>query len=610
MAFDGITIANIVHELNRNLLDGRINKIAQPETDELLLTIKTPGGQRRLSISASASLPLIYLTEGNKPSPMTAPNFCMLLRKHINNGRITKIWQPKLERIIHFEIEHLDELGDLCKKELIVEIMGKHSNIIFCNEDGTIIDSIKHVSSQMSSVREVLPGRTYFIPDTMEKSDPLSVSFAEFQRVLTEKPMPLAKAVYTSFTGISPVVAEEICYLSGIDSSLTPRELSEDLLTHLYRQFTLYFEEVSAGHFSPAIYYHGAEPKEFSALPLTHFSQYIRKEYDSISRLLEDYYAEKNTLTRIRQKSVDLRRVVQTALERNRKKYDLQAKQLRDTENREKFKVYGELIHTYGYNLEPGAKKLEALNYYTNEMITIPLDSTKTPQENALKYFEKYNKQKRTFEALTSLIEETRDDISYLESVSNALDIALSEDDLTQIKEELIESGYIRRKFTKKKVKITSKPFHYLSSDGYHIYVGKNNLQNEELTFHFASGNDWWFHAKGIPGSHVIVKTNGEELPDRTFEEAGKLAAYYSKNRGSEKIEIDYIEKNMSKTKGRKTWICRILYQLLTDDRFRYFTDQAAGRLIKLHMFKSSKNKTAAPVFSDATVFSFPSCSN
>lgn len=553
MAFDGITIANIVHELNRNLLDGRINKIAQPETDELLLTIKTPGGQRRLGISASASLPLIYLTEGNKPSPMTAPNFCMLLRKHINNGRITKIWQPKLERIIHFEIEHLDELGDLCKKELIVEIMGKHSNIIFCNEDGTIIDSIKHVSSQMSSVREVLPGRTYFIPDTMEKSDPLSVSFAEFQRVLTEKPMPLSKAVYTSFTGISPVVAEEICYLSGIDSSLTPRELSEDLLTHLYRQFTLYFEEVSAGHFSPAIYYHGAEPKEFSALPLTHFSQYIRKEYDSISRLLEDYYAEKNTLTRIRQKSVDLRRVVQTALERNRKKYDLQAKQLRDTENREKFKVYGELIHTYGYNLEPGAKKLEALNYYTNEMITIPLDSTKTPQENALKYFEKYNKQKRTFEALTSLIEETRDDISYLESVSNALDIALSEDDLTQIKEELIESGYIRRKFTKKKVKITSKPFHYLSSDGYHIYVGKNNLQNEELTFHFASGNDWWFHAKGIPGSHVIVKTNGEELPDRTFEEAGKLAAYYSKNRGSEKIEIDYIEKkHVKKPKGGK----------------------------------------------------------
>lgn len=169
MAFDGITIANIVHELRENLLDGRINKIAQPETDELLLTIKTPKGQKRLSISASASLPLIYLTETNKPSPMTAPNFCMLLRKHINNGRITAITQPKLERIIRFEVEHLDELGDLCKKYLIIEIMGKHSNIIFCTEDNKIIDSIKHVSAQMSSVREVLPGREYFIPDTMEK---------------------------------------------------------------------------------------------------------------------------------------------------------------------------------------------------------------------------------------------------------------------------------------------------------------------------------------------------------------------------------------------------------------------------------------------------------
>ena len=193
------------------------------------------------------------------------------------------------------------------------------------------------------------------------------------------------------------------------------------------------------------------------------------------------------------------------------------------------------------------------MNYYTNETIVIPLDNTKTPQENSQKYFDKYNKQKRTFEALTELIKETKDDITYLESVSNALDIALSEDDLTQIKEELISAGYVKRKFTKQKVKINSKPFHYISSDGYHMYVGKNNIQNEELTFHFANGNDWWFHAKGCPGSHVIVKTNGEELPDRTFEEAGKLAAYYSKNRGNEKVEIDYIEKkHVKKPSGGK----------------------------------------------------------
>ena len=553
MAFDGITIANLVKELKDNLLDGRINKIAQPEADELLLTIKTTNGQKRLYISASASLPLIYLTEINKPSPMTAPNFCMLLRKHINNGRITNITQPKLERIIQFEIEHLDELGDLCKKFLIVEIMGKHSNIIFCNSDYRIIDSIKHVSAQMSSVREVLPGRDYFIPDTMEKLNPLDVAFSDFTQTLTAKPTGLAKAIYTSFTGVSPVVAEEICYISGVDSSITPKELSEDVLVHLYKQFTLFFDNISNASFTPCIYYQANEPKEFSALPLSHFAQYETKRYDSMSALLETYYATKNTVTRIRQKSVDLRKIVQTALERNRKKYDLQFKQLCDTENRDKYRVYGELINVYGYGLEPDAKQLECLNYYTNENIVIPLDNTKTPQENAQKYFDKYNKQKRTFEALTELIKETRDDITYLDSVSNALDIALSEDDLTQIKEELISSGYVKRKFTKQKVKINSKPFHYVSSDSYHMYVGKNNLQNEELTFHFATGNDWWFHAKGCPGSHVIVKTNGDELPDRTFEEAGKLAAYYSKNRGNEKVEIDYIEKkHVKKPSGGK----------------------------------------------------------
>ena len=553
MAFDGTCVACLVHELKEQLLNGRIAKSAQPETDELLLTIKSTSGQKRLCISASASLPLIYLTDSNKTSPMTAPNFCMLLRKHISNGRIVDIYQPKLERIIHFTIEHLDELGDLCKKDLIVEIMGKHSNIIFCNENGMIIDSIKHVSAQMSSVREVLPGRDYFVPDTMEKSDPLSVSESDFIELLIKRNMTLAKSLYTSFTGVSPVAAEEICTLSGIDSYLSPKELSGDTFKHLYNQFTIYFSAVKEGRFSPAIYYDGKEPKEFSALPLTHFGGYTRKEFSSISEVLETYYASKNTITRIRQKSADLRHIVQTALDRNKKKYDLQLKQLKDTENRDKYKVYGELLHTYGYNLEPGAKKLEALNYYTNEMITIPLDHTKTPQENAQRYFDKYNKQKRTFEALSKLIQETQDDITYLESISNALDIALTEDDLAEIKEELINAGYMRRKFTKKKIKIKNKPLHYISSDGFHMYVGKNNLQNDELTFHFAVGNDWWFHAKGTPGSHVVVKTEGQELPDRTFEEAGRLAAYYSKARGSEKVEIDYIEKkHVKKPNGGK----------------------------------------------------------
>ncbi|RHV37910.1 fibronectin/fibrinogen-binding protein [Ruminococcus sp. OM05-10BH] len=568
MALDGITIANIVKEMRDALLGGRIAKIAQPEADELLLTVKAPSGQRRLYISASASLPLVYLTDENKPSPFTAPNFCMLLRKHIANGRIVSITQPSLERIIVLGIEHLDELGDLCRKKLVIEIMGKHSNVIFCDEDDRIIDSIKHVPAQMSSVREVLPGRTYFIPDTMHKADPLTISESDFAVLLRQKPSALSKALYTSLTGISPVVAEEICFLAGLDSALPPSELSDDLMTHLYRQFSLFLDQVREEDFHPAIYYRNNEPQEFASVPLTHLEGCARQEFDTISQVLSSYYAVKNRITRIRQKSADLRHIVQTALERNRKKYDLQARQLKDTDKRETYKVYGELLQTYGYQAEPEAKELEALNYYTNEMIRIPLDPTKTPLENAKRYFEKYNKMKRTYEALSHLIVETRDEISYLESVSNALDIARTEDDLAQVKEELTQSGYVRRKFTKKKEKFKSMPLHYISSDGYDMYVGKNNFQNEELTFSFASGNDWWFHAKKVPGSHVIVKSQGEDMPDRVFEEAGKLAAFYSKNNGSEKVEVDYVEKkHVKKVKGQKPGfvIYHTNYSLIAD---------------------------------------------
>lgn len=568
MALDGITIANIVKEMRDALLGGRIAKIAQPEADELLLTVKAPSGQRRLYISASASLPLVYLTDENKPSPFTAPNFCMLLRKHIANGRIVSITQPSLERIIVLGIEHLDELGDLCRKKLVIEIMGKHSNVIFCNEDDRIIDSIKHVPAQMSSVREVLPGRTYFIPDTMHKADPLTISESDFAALLRQKPSALSKALYTSLTGISPVVAEEICFLAGLDSALPPSELSDDFMTHLYRQFSLFLDQIREEDFHPAIYYRNNEPQEFASVPLTHLEGCAYQEFETISQVLSSYYAVKNRITRIRQKSADLRHIVQTALERNRKKYDLQARQLKDTDKRETYKVYGELLQTYGYQAEPEAKEIEVLNYYTNEMIRIPLDPTKTPLENAKRYFEKYNKMKRTYEALSHLIVETRDEISYLESVSNALDIARTEDDLAQVKEELTQSGYVRRKFTKKKEKFKSTPLHYISSDGYDMYVGKNNFQNEELTFSFASGNDWWFHAKKVPGSHVIVKSQGEDMPDRVFEEAGKLAAFYSKNNGSEKVEVDYVEKkHVKKVKGQKPGfvIYHTNYSLIAD---------------------------------------------
>lgn len=556
MAFDGVTIANLVKEMNDTIIGCRICKIAQPEADELILTIKGSCGQKRLFLSASASLPLVYFTESNKPSPLTAPGFCMLLRKHLQNGRIVRVYQPGLERIIHIDIEHLDEMGDLCQKTLIVEIMGKHSNIIFCHADGTIIDSIKHVSGLVSSVREVLPGKQYFVPQTQDKLNPLDLDKDTWKSAVLTKPTAVFKAIYGSYTGISPILAQEICYRAGVDGEASTAALSSEDAARLYQGFEALVSDIKCGNFAPHIAYTGKQPVEFAAIPLTMYE----KEPDhivaseSISMLLEHYYAEKNTITRIRQKSADLRKIVQTALERNVKKYDLQLRQIKDTEKRDTYRIYGELLNTYGYGIAPNSKSMEALNYYTNEMITIPLDSDLTPQENAKKYFDKYSKLKRTYEALTELTAQVKEEIEHLESISTALDIALQEEDLVQIKEELTESGYIRRKGGSKKEKVTSKPFHYISSDGFHMYVGKNNYQNDELTFKFATGNDWWFHAKNMPGSHVIVKCDGtDELPDKTFEEAGRLAAYYSKGREQDKVEIDYIQKkHVKKPAGAK----------------------------------------------------------
>jgi len=556
MAFDGVTIANVVKEMNDTLLGCRIYKIAQPESDELILTVKGSCGQKRLFISADASLPLIYFTETNKPSPMTAPGFCMLLRKHLQNGRIVSVTQPGLERIIHIDIEHLDEMGDLCRKSLIIEIMGKHSNIIFCNENGMIIDSIKHVSGLVSSVREVLPGKPYFVAQTQDKLNPLAADWDSWQSGILTKPVAVFKAIYGSYTGISPILAQEICYRAGVDGEMSTASLSDTDSKKLFCSFTDIMQAIKDGCFAPHAAYTGKNPVEYAAFPLTMYSGANDRivAYDTMSRLLEHFYAEKNTLTRIRQKSADLRRIVQTLLERNIKKYDLQLKQIQDTNKRDTYRIYGELLNTYGYGVAPGSKSMEALNYYTNEMITIPLDPDLTPSENAKKYFEKYNKLKRTYEALSELTKQVKEEIDHLESISAALDIALAEEDLVQIKQELSESGYINKRSGSKKEKVTSKPFHYISSDGFHMYVGKNNYQNDELTFKFATGNDWWFHAKNTPGSHVIVKCEGTEtLPDRTFEEAGRLAAYYSKGRGQDKVEIDYIQKkHIKKPSGAK----------------------------------------------------------
>lgn len=545
MAFDGTVIANITHDMNQYLCGGRIYKIYQPEQDELLFVIKNQKNTFRLLLSASASLPLLYFTQENKANPLSAPNFCMLLRKHISNGRIMKITQPGLERIVEIEVEHLNELGDPCRKTIVIELMGKHSNIIFLNEDRLIIDSIKHISGMISSVREVLPGRDYVAPPTQGKISIHDIHAEWMNEIFLTSPTSVQKAIYGKLSGISPLLANELCFRCGIDGSSSVSSLDEDQQRMLYGEMLRLSAELKDASFRPTIIYDGQIPLDFSVIPLTMYQDKESVTFDSVSQLLETYYKEKEIVTRIRQKSTDLRKIITNAIERTAKKLDLQLKQLKDTEKKDKYKIYGELLHTYGYGVKANQKQLTCINYYNNEEITIPLDPQLSPMDNAKKYFDKYAKLKRTATALDSLTEQSSMELSHLESIANSLDIARDENDLIMIREELMEHGYMKKHFTgKKKYNGKSKPFHYISSDGFHMYVGKNNFQNDSLSFQFANGKDMWFHAKKMAGSHVIVKLEtASELPDRTYEEAARLAAYYSKGKNAPKVEVDYTER-------------------------------------------------------------------
>lgn len=558
MALDGIVIAALVQELRRTLLGGHIQKIAMPENNELLLTIKNNAAQHRLLISCEAALPLLYLQRENKPSPLTAPGFAMLLRKHIGSGKITAIEQLGLERIVRIETTQLNELGDIAPHALYVELMGKYSNIIFTDESNVILDSMRRVPASVSSLREVLPGRPYFIPEKLQKTNPLSLTEKTFAAALAaESGLPLDRALSAAFSGISSLAAQDILYRASIDPRAGFSDLRSEEKARLFGTFDSVIEKVRNGQFSPVMYVKDELPVEFAALPLATLEAegLATRTYDSMSELLYSYYSLRAESARMRQKSSDLRRLVQNHLERSQRKRILQEKQLADSQKKEKYRVYGDLLNTYAFQVPPGADSFVAENFYDdNKPLRIPLDKNLTPAENAKKYFDRYAKLKRTELAVGQELEKTVQEEAHLSSVLTALELATEESDLAEIREELAAFQYVKRQRAqkgKRPQKIQSHPLHFRSSDGFDIYVGKNNFQNEELTFKVASGSDWWFHAKGMPGSHVIVKANGQELPDRCFEEAAALAAYYSKGRDQDKVEIDYLQRrNVKKVNG------------------------------------------------------------
>ncbi|MDD4842775.1 MAG: NFACT RNA binding domain-containing protein [Anaerotignum sp.] len=561
MALDGITVAAIVHELKTNLIGGRIDKIHQPMADEIRFSVRGAGVVHKILVSANSSTPRIHFTQSSKENPMTAPLFCMVLRKHLAGGKIIDICQPAFERIVMIKVESSNEMGDMTVKNLILEIMGKHSNLILTDENGRILDSIKRISHEKSSVREVLPGKEYVYPPSQNKKNPLFAEKSDFMFSLQlQAGQKLQDFLYKNYTGISPIMAGEICFRAALEPSDACQQTTPAESENLFTAFEKVMYEVKQTNFTPKIYYHpnSKQVLDFAVLEMTEFQALEQKPFPNISTLLESFYQERDNAYHIRQKAHDMHRLVASNIERCVKKKEIQLKSRKDVADMDTWKKKGELLTANIYAVSKGITTFRTIDFYAEngEEIDIALDPTKTGAENAQKYFSRYNKAKRTLAALEIQEKQNDEELQYLESVLNALENASDEADLAEIRTELAESGFIRRQTPKKgapKAK-KAKPLHFKSSDGYEIFVGKSNLQNDELTLRFAESTDFWLHTKEIPGSHVIIRTNGTGVAsDTALEEGANLAAYYSKAKNSSMVPVDYtLRKNVKKPNGAK----------------------------------------------------------
>lgn len=559
MPFDGSVVCSIVHELNNKLINGKIDKVYQPEKDELLIYIRSYKDSYKLLMSASSTYPRVHLTEESKSNPTVPPSFCMLLRKHLLGGRIVQVRQPEFERIIEIDIDSADEMGYSTHKTLIAEIMGRHSNIIFIDKPtGKIIDSIKRVNFEISSVREVLPGRKYEYPPSGDKTNPLKATKESFLNGISISPgsIKAEKYLMNSYNGISPAVARDICLKAGIDSDADLTQCSNDIIGLLYTEFARFQEAVSNASFNPNIVYKDGKASDFSCFALGIHKGLDRQEFAGISETVERFYHQKDQKDRIKQKSGDIHRIITNRLDRCYKKLEVLGGELQEAADSEKYKIYGDLIMSNLYNLQKGQEKVRLQNYYSpeGEYIEIPMDIQLSPSANAQRYYKHYNKSKNAISKINVQLEENRQEIMYLETQLDNLDKCTEELELEEIRNELAEQGYIKaRKTSKNKQSKASKPMRFISSAGFEIYVGKNNVQNDYLTLKFAENQDVWLHTKDIPGSHVIIKTGGKAVDDGTLEEAANLAAFYSKGRMSSKVPVDYTRrKNVKKPGGAK----------------------------------------------------------
>ena len=558
MAFDAVTMRALTNELTNTIIDGRIDKIHQPERDEIVVHIRTREQNYKLVLSASAAHPRIHFTEYSKKNPITAPMFCMLLRKHLGSGKITGVEQVGFERILKIAIESYNELGDLTTKYLITEIMGRHSNIILTNQEGKILDSIKHIDFTTSSVRQVLPGLMYELPPKQSKVALVDADNA--LRLDCSVPKKADKLIMDAVFGISPMCARELVFRAFGRCDVNSDELNINKLSTLKTHLLAYANEVKENSFSPCIIKDKTSGKllDFSPTDIKQYEGIADVEHiESISHALDTFFNVRDMHERMRQKSADLVKLLGNHSERIAKKLDILEKTVKDAQNKDTYKIKGALIITNLYRIEQGQKEAEVENYFEDgiPLIKIALDESLAPAQNAQKYYKKYNKAKTAEIEAKKQAESAKIDLEYIESTLSAIENCESESDINAIRAELIAEGFLNRKVDSKKQKqAQSKPMHFVSVDGFDIYVGKNNAQNDQLTLKFANSGDIWFHTKNIHGSHVIIKLGlDKDVPKTTMLEAACLAAYYSKARNSSQVPVDYTQvKNVKKPNGAK----------------------------------------------------------
>ncbi len=579
MAFDGMFLYFLRHELEEKVMGARVDRIHQPARDEIIIALRWKGGAGKLLLSANAGGARAHFTQAAPENPKQPPMFCMLLRKHLGSARLIRLEQAGMDRILRLVFESVNELGDLVELTLVLEIMGRHSNIVLVDQNGKIIDAVKRIDAEMSSVRQIMP------PPQPDKLDLLSDGvFPIVERVTAAGGREVSKALLSAVQGMSPLICREAENYTIRSENVLAGEMNEQQKKRLEEWLSMLRLRLREYSGVPTILLEPSKkPRDFSFLPIHQFrGALVSREEASFSALLDSFYAERDLMDRMKQRSHDLLRLLANTSDRIARKITAQQEELRECANRDRLKISGDLINANLYQLTKGDTVLHTQNFYDEALsvVDIPLDPALTPVQNAQRYYSEYRKQDTAEKKLQELIAQSQEELQYLDSVFDSLARAVKESELSAIREELSQTGYIKRYKDKNKKPEKLLPMEYRSSDGFTILVGRNNVQNDRLTLKDAHHYDMWFHTQKIPGSHTVVAAKGKQIPNRTLEEAAVIAAYHSRARDSALVPVDYtIIKNVKKPSGAKPG--RVIYDrfetaIVTPDK-----DRVAALLVK-----------------------------